>query len=213
MNTRCVVIGGGLIGLSIARKFSMEGMKTILLEANSDIGLETSYRNSAVIHAGLYYPTNSLKAKLCVRGKELLYEYCKLKNISHKKIGKLIVATSEEQLHDLANLYKQAISNGVNDVTLLTSDEVKKLEPNIKAVAGLLSPSTGILNGHQLMLAFESDIKQHGGRILCRSKVLKIEKVDNTFKINIDDFKEVVDFQKNIFLEFIMQRGIILNTK
>jgi L-2-hydroxyglutarate oxidase LhgO len=193
MKVKCVTIGGGVIGLAIARMFCLSNVQTLVLEAREDIGLETSFRNSAVIHAGLYYPTNSLKAKFCVRGKDLIYEYCEKNSIPYKKIGKLIVATSLDQLSDLSKLYQQAISNDVSDVKFLSQEEIKLLEPNVKCVAGLFSPSTGILNGSELMAAFKKDILENDGSIICDSKFMQGAVEKDGFSLQIENSSEIIE--------------------
>ena len=140
-----VVVGAGVIGLSIARKLALAGREVIVLERNSNIGKEISSRNSEVIHAGIYYPQNTLKAKLCTRGKAMLYAYCDEKSISYNRCGKLIVASTENQKKTLDKLQNCALANGVEDTQILDEIEARKLEPAIKCSAGLFSPSTGIM--------------------------------------------------------------------
>jgi L-2-hydroxyglutarate oxidase LhgO len=152
-----VVIGAGAVGLAIARQFARAGHDVVILEKNAHFGMETSARNSEVIHAGIYYPKGSLKARLCVRGKALLYDFYEQHGVPHKRIGKLVVghAGQEAQLAAIANA---AADNGVDDLQPLTATQIAALEPQIVADSGLLSPSTGIIDSHQYMLALLGDL-------------------------------------------------------
>ncbi|HEX4637803.1 MAG TPA: NAD(P)/FAD-dependent oxidoreductase [Rhizomicrobium sp.] len=151
-----VVIGAGVVGLAVARRLALDGRDTIILEKNDHIGMETSARNSEVIHAGIYYPQGSLKAKLCVAGKRLLYDFCADHGVPHKKLGKLIVGHAGQDAQ-LAAIAKLAADNGVDDLRPLSRREIAELEPEVKADTGLFSPSTGIIDSHQYMLALLGD--------------------------------------------------------
>ena len=164
--TDTVVVGAGVVGLAVARGLANKGREVIVLEANSAIGQEISSRNSEVIHPGIYYPPESLKAKCCVRGKDLLYRYCESRGIPHKRLGKLIVATGKEQVVQLEQLKSNADQCGVNDLELINRQQLAKLEPAVEAEAALLSPSTGIVDSHALMLAFQADIEAAGGSVV-----------------------------------------------
>jgi L-2-hydroxyglutarate oxidase LhgO len=146
-----------------------------LLERADAIGTATSSRNSEVMHAGIYYPTGSLKARLCVRGREQLYAYCAMRGIEHRRCGKLLVATSEAQRAGLAQIQSQAARNGAADLQLLDTAQVHALEPELDAVAALLSPSTGIIDSHALMLALQGEFESHGGALALRSPVLSVD--------------------------------------
>lgn len=167
----CVVIGAGVVGLAVARACALKGLETILVEANDSIGTQTSSRNSEVIHAGIYYPRNSLKALLCVQGKKKLYAYCTERKIPYKRCGKLIVASNNEQIQYLRNLQQNAIQNGVTDLILLRPDELIHKEPNIRCTAALESPSTGIIDSHALMLSLLGDFENAGGLLALHSNV------------------------------------------
>ena len=167
----CVVIGAGVVGLAAARALAQAGREVIILEATSLFGSETSSRNSEVIHAGIYYPQNSLKATLCVAGKQALYEYCASHGVEHRRCGKLIVATDDSQLDTLRGIEKKAINNGVTDLTWLESAQVAELEPAVRCVAALLSPSTGIVDSHGLMLAYLGDAEDAGAMLALNSPV------------------------------------------
>jgi len=152
-----VVVGAGAVGLAVARQLALSGLDTLILEKNDHIGMETSARNSEVIHAGIYYPQGSLKARLCVAGKELLYQFCDAHGVPHKRLGKLIVGQAGQQAQ-LAALARTAADNGVDDLRPLGKKEIGNLEPEIRAEEGLFSPSTGIIDSHQYMLALLGDI-------------------------------------------------------
>lgn len=158
----CVVIGAGVIGLAVARALALSGREVIVLEAAASIGTETSSRNSEVIHAGIYYPSGSLKARLCVTGRQALYRYCKAHGVPHKTCGKLIIATTEQHVATLERLYAQAIKNGVDDLHWLTAAQAQAIEPAIHCVTALHSPSTGIIDSHALMLALQADAENAG---------------------------------------------------
>jgi len=151
-----VVIGAGVVGLAVARRLALDGLDTIVLEKNDHIGMETSARNSEVIHAGIYYPQGSLKARLCVEGKHLLYDFCASHGVPHKRLGKLVVGHAGQEAQ-IAAIAKLASDNGVEDLRPLGKQEIAALEPDVKADIGLFSPSTGIIDSHQYMLALLGD--------------------------------------------------------
>jgi L-2-hydroxyglutarate oxidase LhgO len=167
----CAVIGAGVVGLAIARALARAGREVIVLESESAIGTGTSSRNSEVIHSGIYYPTGSMKARFCVYGRDLLYRFCAQNSVEHRRIGKLIVASSEEEIPTLAKYQAQALANGVTDLRRLTLAEASTLEPEVRCTAALLSPSTGIVDSHGLMLAYQADLEAHGGVLSLNSPV------------------------------------------
>jgi len=168
----CAVIGAGVVGLAIARRLAMAGREVVVLEAENAFGTHTSSRNSEVIHAGIYYATGSLKARLCVAGKPALYRYCAEHEVGHRRIGKLIVATGEAQIAGLKKYQAQAGINGVTDLEWLTSQQLRELEPEVSCVAGVLSPSTGIIDSHGLMLAYLGDAETYGAALALASPVV-----------------------------------------
>ena len=168
----CVVIGAGVVGLAVARALAMAGREVIILEAENAFGTITSARNSEVIHAGLYYATGSLRARLCVRGKQLLYDYCASHGVAHQRCGKLIVATAAEELKALDRLLATAEANGVHDLQRLSAEQARALEPALHCVAALHSPSTGIIDSHGLMLALLGDAEAHGAMLALCSPLL-----------------------------------------
>ena len=168
----CVVIGAGVVGLAIARALALRGREVVVLERAAQIGTETSSRNSEVIHAGIYYATGSLKARLCVEGKEMLYRYLAEHGIQHRRAGKLIAATEPDQVAALERLTKKAEENGVTDLEWLDAEAAKTLEPELRCFAALLSPSTGMLDSHGLMLAYQGEAEDHGAAIAFNSPVV-----------------------------------------
>lgn len=186
------IVGAGVIGLAIAAELSQKYQDVVLLEKETAFGQGTSSRNSEVIHAGIYYPKNSLKAKLCVEGNKLLYAFCKKYNIPHKRLGKLIVAVEEGEIDSLQKLEKQAKANGVNDLQWLNSQQVKELEPNIKSVAALLSPSTGIIDTHSLMKMLEKLAKDNGAMASYGSEVVGITKQTGGYLIKVKENVEIL---------------------
>ena len=167
----CVVIGAGVVGLACARALALAGREVIVLEEAGAIGTETSSRNSEVIHAGIYYAPGSMKAALCVKGKALLYRYCDERGVAHRRCGKLIVATTGEQVAALHKIQAQAAANGVHDLRLLTAVEAKAMEQALHCVAALHSPSTGIIDSHGLMLAYQGEAEDHGAMRALQSPV------------------------------------------
>jgi L-2-hydroxyglutarate oxidase LhgO len=181
----CVVIGAGVVGLAVARALALRGREVVILEAENAFGTITSARNSEVIHAGIYYPTGSLKARLCVAGKAMLYDYCASHHITHKRCGKLIVATSEAQIATLEGIRAKAAANGVDDLRLLTRDEAQAMEPNLQCHAALLSPSTGIVDSHGLMLALLGDAENAGAMLAVQSPVLSGAVTDDGIRLEV----------------------------
>lgn len=170
-DTEVLVIGAGVIGLAIARQLASAGRDVLLIDAAQSFGSEISSRSSEVIHAGIYYPKNSLKAQMCVKGRHLMYEYCSQREIPHRRLGKLLVATTEAQIPALQKLQTNAALNGVDDLKWLTSEQVEALEPNISCVSAVLSPSTGIIDSHSLMASLLDDFESAGGTVAFNSKV------------------------------------------
>ena len=171
----CAVIGGGVVGLAVARALALSGREVIVLEAAEGIGTHTSSRNSEVIHAGLYYAPGSLKARLCVAGKEMLYAYCARRGVPHRRIGKVVVATEPAEIGALESYVAKAQANGVSDLRWLSQGELRELEPAVRAVAGFLSPSTGIVDSHAFMLALEGEAESCGANVVFLSPVVSGE--------------------------------------
>lgn len=168
----CVVIGAGVVGLAVARALALAGREVLIAEEALDIGTGTSSRNSEVIHAGLYYPTGSLKAALCLRGRELLYDYCASRGVGHSRCGKYIVATDAAQQGALDAILAQAHANGCTEVRRMDAAEAMANEPALRCVAALDSPMTGIVDSHGLMLALLGDAERAGASLALDSPVL-----------------------------------------
>ncbi|MEY2633735.1 MAG: hypothetical protein RIR00_2389, partial [Pseudomonadota bacterium] len=167
-----LVIGAGVVGLAVARALQLAGREVVLVERAEQVGSETSARNSEVIHAGIYYPPGSLKARLCVAGKALLYAYCAERGIAHRRLGKLIVATEANEAAALAGYRARAAANGVTDLESLDAAAIRALEPAVRAEAGLFSPGTGILDSHAYLQSLLHDFERAGGIVLRRTPVL-----------------------------------------
>ena len=171
--TDAIVVGAGVIGLAVARALAQSGREVIVLERERLIGSHTSARNSEVIHAGIYYPAASAKARLCVRGKELLYAHCESRGVPHRRIGKIIVATGPGQFGALDAAQAAARGNGVEDLTPLDAADLARLEPDLVGAAGLLSPSTGIVDSHALMLGYLGEAEDHGAALALNARMTR----------------------------------------
>ena len=175
----CVVVGAGVIGLAVAREMALQGRETILLEREDSFGTISSARNSEVIHAGIYYPNGSLKAKLCVTGNRLLYEYCRTHQVSTQAYGKLIVAADASQMDDLQAILYKAENNQVPDIKMITGVQAKTLEPQLQCEAALLSSSTGVVDSHGLMLSLLGSFEDAGGMVAYQSSLLSAKPIGN----------------------------------
>jgi L-2-hydroxyglutarate oxidase LhgO len=169
-----LVVGAGVVGLGIARAVARAGHEVIVAEAESAIGTVTSARNSEVIHAGLYYTTNSIRAQHCPRSRRMLYAYCAERGVPHRKIGKLVVASNDKELKRLDEIYKQALINGCENVALIDAAAAKKLEPEVFCLAAMNSPETGIIDSHRYMLALRGEIEDHGGAIALNTRIERL---------------------------------------
>jgi len=174
-----VVVGAGVEGLGIARALANKGQQVFVLERHDRTGTETSSRNSQVIHAGLYYPQNSLRAELCVKGKALLYAFCEENGVAYQRCGKLLVATSDEEITKLEAIAANAARNGVDDLQRLSADEARKLEPEVVCVAAYLSPSTGVIDSHGLMTALEGHLTTRSGQVVLETTVTGLSQPGN----------------------------------
>lgn len=174
-HVEAIVVGAGVVGLAIARQLSRSGRDVFVLEAQGAIGTGVSSRNSEVIHAGLYYPSGSLKTRLCVQGRQLLYEFCQTHGVEHRQCGKLVVATTAHEKAALENLAHRAQSNGVQSLSLLSAQEAARLEPDVFCVAALHSQTTGIVDSHGLMSALWGDAAAHGAQVVFNTPLLGAE--------------------------------------
>jgi L-2-hydroxyglutarate oxidase LhgO len=168
----CIVVGAGVVGLAIARSFALAGREVIVLEREASIGTGISSRNSEVVHAGMYYPAGSLKAQLCVAGNAMLRAYAASRDVPFKMVGKLIVATSEEEEGALGEILSRGHENGVNGLANISQSQAQRLEPQLRCTAALFSRDTGIIDSHALMLSLQGDLEARGGVIAFRSPVV-----------------------------------------
>jgi len=182
-----IVIGAGVVGLACARSLSRTGREVLIIEQHDAIGTETSARNSEVIHAGIYYPKGSLKAKLCVSGREMLYRYCTENGISHRRTGKLIVATAQDQIEALHGIESKARENGVTDLVWLSHQEALEREPALNCVGALHSPSTGIVDSHQLMVTLLGEAENNGATLALNTQVVSVDHANGLYTLTTRD--------------------------
>ena len=183
MDADVVVIGAGVVGLACARELSERGRDVVLIERHERFGVETSSRNSEVIHAGIYYPVGSLKARLCALGNRSLYAWCESHRVPHARLGKLIVATAEEEEPKLDQILRQAAENGVESLQRFAPNQVHRLEPHVRATHALWSPDTGIVDSHQLMASLLADAESHGCTAVWRHEVVGVEQVQGGYRV------------------------------
>lgn len=181
------VIGAGVVGLAIAEYLAEDHSSVFVIDKHRSFGQETSSRNSEVIHAGIYYPKGSLKAKLCVEGREMLYRFCSKWDIPHKKCGKLIAATNESEKEIIESILQTAAANGVTDLRTAEPDEISVLEPNIFALKAAWSPSTGIIDSHSLMKQLEINFINKGGYTVYGSEVTRIKKTGKEYEVSVNE--------------------------
>ncbi len=181
----CVVVGAGVVGLAVARCLAMAGREVIVLEKEPMIGTETSSRNSEVIHAGIYYPEGSLKARACIEGKRFLYAYCEARGVPYRQCGKLIVAVSETQNALLLTIRANARASGMPDLELWTAAQALALEPRLRCTGALWSPTTGIVDSHRLMLAYQGDAEDHGAMLAFNAPLERAEVVDDGIALEV----------------------------
>jgi L-2-hydroxyglutarate oxidase LhgO len=180
-----VVIGAGLVGLATARELALAGREVLVLEAADRFGTGSSSRNSEVIHSGIYYSQGTLKARLCVAGRELLYAYCRARNVPHRQVGKLIVAVMDSEIRVLQHYRELALANGVGNLPWLSAAEVRDLEPAVSCVQGIYSPMTGIVDSHELMLALLADLEAAKGNLALRSPFVRAAVISSGFELKV----------------------------
>jgi L-2-hydroxyglutarate oxidase LhgO len=185
-NVDAVVIGAGVVGLAVARALALHGREVLILEAAGSFGTQTSSRNSEVIHAGIYYPQGSLKARMCVAGRTLLYDFCEQYGIPYRRCGKLIVATTEAQLPELEKIQKAARANGV-ELEFFTRAQALTLEPQLACAGALHSPTTGIIDSHAYMLALLGQAENHGVTLVTDSRVTRMRLESNGVVIGVNE--------------------------
>jgi L-2-hydroxyglutarate oxidase LhgO len=200
VDTNITIIGAGVVGLAIARELALYYDEIYVIEKNSKFGQETSSRNSEVIHSGIYYPKNSLKAKLCVEGRKLLYQYCEENIITHRKCGKLVVATNDSEDNEIKEILNKSRDNGVEDGRYLNKKETIDLEPNINAQSSILFPSTGIIDSYGLMKQLETDATNEGVKFVYNSEVVNIKKIQKGYSVTIKDNAGEYSFTSNTII-------------
>jgi len=194
------IIGAGVVGLAIAAQVASKDREVYVLEKNNTFGLETSSRHSGVVHSGIYYPDGSLKAKMCVAGNRILYELCERYGIGHNRLGKLIVASGEEEVGELEMLLERGQRNCAEGLRIISKREIKELEPNIEGVAAILSPSTGIIDSHALMQYFIARAKDGGVQIAYQTNAVGIEKLSDRYKVTVEDHTGKSSFTTRILI-------------
>ena len=220
-STNTVVIGAGVVGLAIAKEISSKKNDVLILEKEGKIGQITSSRNSGVIHAGIYYQFQTLKSRFCVEGNHLIYEYAKKFNIPFQNTKKIIVASDENQMEQIFAIKDQAKFNGVENLEILTENQINKLEPLIKSCGGLLVPSSGVIDQHSLMQSYLGEFENNGGMLSCNSEVKQISIEKNKFEIIVEDNEKnqtiiITDYLINaagIFASDVANNIIDLNKK
>jgi L-2-hydroxyglutarate oxidase LhgO len=185
MEVDAIVVGAGVVGLAVARELALAGREVLVLEAASHFGTGTSSRNSEVVHSGLYYPTGSLKARLCVAGRERLYAYCAERGVPHRVLGKLVVATSEADVATLERYRTLAAANSAGELAWLSTDEVRALEPEVACVRALHAARTGIVDSHAFMLALLGDLGTAGGEVAYRAPFVQATRADAGFAVDV----------------------------
>lgn len=198
--TDILIIGAGVVGLAVAEELSGSSKSIIVVEKNESFGRETSSRNSEVIHGGIYYSPGSLKAGMCVRGRELLYRFCAENDIACRKTGKLIVATEKEEIGAAESLFNNASRNGVPGLKIMDQKDIKKMEPDISGIAALYSPETGIVDSHSFMQRMLNKAKANGAMIVFNSEVLAIEKDGNSYSVKVRDANEATALAARIVI-------------
>lgn len=184
------IFGAGVIGLACARELASQKKEFYILEKESQFGTGISSRNSEVIHSGIYYNKDSLKTKLCIEGRKLLYHYCEDKKVSYKKTGKLIVATDESEIPKLKTLFENGRQNGVEGLSFLEESEIKKMEPNVNAIASIYCSETGIIDTKELMTSYLSDAEEAGGTLVCNKEPVQIKSKHSHWQILLSDGTE-----------------------
>jgi L-2-hydroxyglutarate oxidase LhgO len=180
-----IVIGAGVVGLAVARALALAGREVMVLEAAGAVGTGVSSRNSEVIHAGVYYPPGSCKARACIAGKDMLYAYCAERGVKHKRVGKIIVATQDAQIADLEKMRANAAACGMHDLAMISREEARELEPEVHCVAALHSPTTGIIDSHGLMLSLQGDIENAGGMVACHAPVVSLGVTGRGYRVEV----------------------------
>ena len=199
-HVECIVVGAGAVGMACARELAMAGRDVVVLESADAIGTGISSRSSEVIHAGLYYPTGSLKAGLCTRGRRMLYEYCKAKAIPFKQVGKLVVAGDESESGALLDLHARAVANGVPKVEHMTGAQARALEPKLQCAAALFSPLTGIFDSHAFLQALRTDAEEAGATIALHTPFRSARAAGLSFLVKTGVGKSAATLQSQVLI-------------
>src|SRR5436853_6012207 len=178
-----LVVGAGVVGLAVARAAALAGHDVVVAEATSGIGTGVSSRNSEVIHGGLYYPTGSKRACHCPRGRRMLYDFCASHGVPHRKCGKLVVATREEELKNLAAVHKQALINQVEGLEVIDGAAAQRLERELHCIAALHSPETGIIDSHAFMLALRGELEDRGGAVAFNTTIERLRPANGGWEV------------------------------
>ncbi|XP_062166027.1 L-2-hydroxyglutarate dehydrogenase, mitochondrial isoform X2 [Alnus glutinosa] len=210
----CVVIGAGVVGLAVARELTLRGREVLVLDSAPTFGTGTSSRNSEVIHAGIYYHPHSLKAILCVRGREMLYKYCSEHDIPHKQIGKLIVATGTSEIPKLNDLMNHGIRNGVDGLRMIEGSEAKRMEPELQCVKALLSPVSGVVDTHSLMLSLVGEAENYRTTFSYNTTVIGAHIEGNNFCLHVSETKHLENWNGRSLLhpELILIPDLVVNS-
>ncbi|CAL1379938.1 unnamed protein product [Linum trigynum] len=210
----CLVIGAGVVGIAIARALALKGREVLVVDSASTFGTSTSSRNSQVIHAGIYYPRSSLKAALCVEGRKLMYGYCSERGIPHERVGKLIVAAGEAGVSTLSNLMNRGVENGVEGLRMLDRCEAVEMEPELNCVKALLSPCSGIVDCHSLMLSLLGDAENHGATFSYNSTVIGGHVEGDSLNLEVVGSQELENRDGNslLNLEFVLVPNLVVNS-
>ncbi|CAL0299189.1 unnamed protein product [Lupinus luteus] len=210
----CIVIGAGVVGIAVARALALKGRDVLVIESAPTFGTCTSSRNSEVIHAGIYYPHNSFKALFCVRGREMLYEYCSKHNIPQKQIGKLIVATRSSEIPKLNDIINRGIQNGVDSLRMMDGAEAMKMEPELQCVKAILSPLSGIVDSHSLMLSLVGEAENHGATFTYNSTVTGGHLEGNQICLHISETKSIKEWNGTSILrpELVLMPKLVVNS-
>ncbi len=182
-----IVVGAGVVGLAVARALALDGHDVMILEREQQFGTVTSSRNSGVIHAGLYYPDGSLKAHFCVEGRHLLYEFCEKRGVAHRRCGKLIIAGNEEEFPALDAVMARGAAAGVDDLVRLAPDEARALEPALSCAGAIHSPSSGIVDQHEFMLALLGEAEAHGAMLVCGAAVESVSRKGSLWEVQVGE--------------------------
>ncbi|QCD92778.1 L-2-hydroxyglutarate dehydrogenase, mitochondrial [Vigna unguiculata] len=210
----CVVIGAGVVGIAVARALALKGREVLVVESAPTFGTGTSSRSSEVIHAGIYYPANSFKAIFCKRGREMLYEYCSKHDIPHKQIGKLIVATRSSEIPKLCDILNRGIQNGVDGLKMVDGVDAMKMEPELQCMKAILSPVTGIVDSHSLMLSLVGEAENHGATFTYNSTVIGGHVEGNDICVHVTETERLKEWKGTSILhpELLLSSKLIVNS-